>query len=317
MKMTNNATEGLVNRGLIEINPAPFGATATLAVVGLTRSGTSMLSALLQELGVFMGSAIDKAVFEDVEVARFLDAGDFAGLKAFVAKRNAAHDVWGFKRPNAYRVLPKLTPMLRKPRIIVMFRDVLAIAMRNHVSMQMDVIPALPRYVEEYADLVRNISALKCPLLLVSYEKFVQFPEESIARTAAFAGVTLTPALKEKALAAVQNGSDTYLNASRLRYTGHVDRIVDGKLRGWAMVIDSPAVKAKVHLRVDGKVVKSGVANKLRKDLVAAGIGDGQHGFEIGLDAAIKPGSLIEVTAGNAQFVLPNSGKTLSSYGAV
>ena len=313
--MTNNLPEGLVNKGLIEINPAPLGSTATLAVVGLTRSGTSMLSALLQELGVFMGAAVDKAVFEDIEVARFLDSGDFAGLKAFAAKRNAAHDVWGFKRPNAYKELPKLVTLLRKPRFIVMFRDVLAIAMRNHVSMQMDVIPALPRYVEEYADLVRNISGLKCPLLLVSYEKFVQFPEESIERTAEFAGVKLTPALKDKALRAVKNGSDTYLQASRLRYTGHVDRIIDGKLRGWAMVIDKPQVKAKVHLCVDGKVVKSGVANKLRKDLVAASIGDGHHGFEIGLDASINPGAKIEVTAGNAQFVLPNSGKTAASYG--
>ncbi len=313
--MTKNKTEGLVNKGLIEINPAPFGTNATLAVVGLPRSGTSMLSALLQEIGVFMGDAVDKAVFEDVEVAKFLDSGDFAGLKAFAAKRNAARHVWGFKRPHAYRVLPKLVPVLRNPRIIVMFRDVLAIAVRNHVSMQMDVIPALPRYVEEYADLVRNISALKCPLLLVSYEKFVQFPEESIERTAAFAGVALTPALKEKALAAVKNGADNYLNASRLRYTGHVDRIIDGKLRGWAMVIDSPQVKAKVHLCIDGKVVKSSVANKLRKDLVAAAIGDGHHGFEIGLDASMSPGSTIEVIAGNAQFVLPNSGKTLSSYG--
>lgn len=315
--MMKSATEGLVNKGLIEINPAPFGNTATLAVVGLTRSGTSMLSALLQELGVFMGDAVDKAVFEDVEVARFLDAGDFSGLKAFAAKRNAARNVWGFKRPNAYKVLPKLVPVLRKPRIIVMFRDVLAIAMRNHVSMQMDVIPALPRYVEEYADLVRNIAGLKCPLLLVSYEKFVQFPEESIERTAEFAGITLTPELKAKALLAVKNGSDNYLNASRLRYTGHVDRIIDGKLRGWAMVIDKPQIKAKIHLCVDGKVVKSGVANKLRKDLVAANIGDGHHGFEISLESSINPNSMIEVTAGNAQFVLPNSGKALSAYGVL
>jgi len=308
-------SQDLVNRGLIEINPAPVGAQATLAVVGLTRSGTSMLSSLLQSLGVFMGSAVDKAVFEDVEVAKFIDNEDFAGLKSFITKRNAAHPVWGFKRPNAYKVLPKLVPMMRKPRIIVMFRDVLAIAMRNHVSMQMDVIPALPRYVAEYEDLVRNISGLKCPLLLVSYEKFIQFPEESIRATAAFAGVELTEDLMNAALGAVNNGPDTYLNASRLRYTGHVDRIVDGKLRGWAMVVDQPKVKAKVHLKVKGKVLKTAVANKLRKDLVAANIGDGQHGFEIALDASIGPGTQIEVEAGNGGFVLPNSGKSAASYG--
>ena len=313
--MSTEKDQGLVNKGLAEINAAEFGKHGTLAVVGLTRSGTSMLSALLQELGVFMGDAVDKAVYEDVEVARFIDAGDFAGLKAFIAKRNAQHAVWGFKRPNAYKVLAELVPLMRKPRVIVMFRDVLAIAMRNHVSMQMDVIPALPRYVEEYSHLVQNIAGLKCPMLLVSYEKFMQFPVESVERAAAFAGITLTPELRGKAMKAVNNGPDAYLQSSRLRYTGHVDRIIDGKLRGWAMVLDQPKVKAKVQLRVDGKARASAVANRMREDLLAAGIGDGQHGFEISLNGPVSKDSSLEVVAGNAESPLPNSGKPASAYG--
>jgi hypothetical protein len=313
--MNTPSGQGLVNKGLAVINAAPCGDEATFAVVGLTRSGTSMLSSLLQEMGVFIGAAVDKAVYEDVEVARFIDSGDFEGLKTFIEKRDREHDVWGFKRPNAYRVLPKLVPMLRGPRIIVMFRDILAIAMRNHVSMQMDVISTLPRYVTEYAELVANISGLKCPMLLVSYEKFIQFPEESIERTAEFVGVEMTPELMDRALDAVRNGPEAYLQSSRLRYTGHVDRIVQGKLRGWAMVVDQPKVKANVHLRVNGKIVKNGVANRLRPDLVKAGIGDGHHGFEIDIGSAVTSDALIEVTAGNADFVLPNSGKKAVAYG--
>lgn len=313
--MSSGQTDGLVNKGIIEINPSPFAGEATLAVVGLTRSGTSMLSALLQSLGVFMGDAVDKAVYEDVEVAKLIESGDTGALRGFIEKRNAARPVWGFKRPNAYKVLPRLVPLLRKPRVIVMFRDILAIAMRNHVSMQMDVLPTLPRYIAEYEELVGNIMGLKCPMLLVSYEKFIQFPEESIAATAAFAGVSLTPELREKAMSAVKNGPDSYLRSSTLRYTGHVDRIVDGRIRGWAMVVDQPKIKAKVHLVVDGKVMRTAVASKMRKDLVAAGIGDGQHGFEIELDAGTAPGAVIEITAGNAGFRLPNGGKTAALYG--
>jgi hypothetical protein len=283
--------------------------------VGLTRSGTSMLSSLLQTLGVYMGDAVDKAVYEDVEVARYIDAGDFKGLSSFASARNAKHAVWGFKRPNAYKVLPELVPLLRQPRLIVMFRDVLAIAMRNHVSMQMDVIPALPRYVREYEELVRNIALLQCPMLLVSYEKFIQFPEESISRTAAFAGITMTPDLMQRGLDTVANGPEAYLKGSRLRYTGHVDRIVQGKLRGWAMVIDQPSLKAKVHVHIDGERLESVTASKLRKDLVDAKIGDGHHGFEVELGPAVNSGSTIEVYAGNANFALPNSGKKAGAYG--
>ena len=313
--MSEGRELSLVNRGLAEINAVPFDGQATLAVVGLARSGTSMLSALLQDLGVYMGDAVDKAVFEDVEVAGFIDKGDFKGLAEFAAARNAKHDVWGFKRPNAYNALPDIVSVLRKPRIIVMFRDILAIAMRNHVSMQMDVIPFLPMYAGEYMDLAKTVSHIKCPMLLVSYEKFIQFPEESIEKTAAFAGIALTAERREQALKVVNNGTENYLRASRLRYTGHVDRFIDRKLRGWAMVIDQPRVKAKVHLKVDGKVIVSLVANKLRKDLVAAGIGDGYHGFELPCDDVIGKDSLVEVIAGNADFPLPNSGKTAAAYG--
>ena len=315
--MNDGSEPSLVNKGLAEVNAAPMEGQATLAVVGLARSGTSMLSALLQELGVYMGRAVDKAVFEDVEVARFIDAGDFTGLGEFASARNAEHDVWGFKRPNAYKVLPQLIEVLRKPRLIVMFRDILAIAMRNHVSMQMDVIPFLPLYADEYNNLVKSIGRIKCPMLLVSYEKFTQFPEESIVRTAAFAGVKLTPELLDRALRVIDNGTEKYLHASRLRYTGHVDRIIDRKLRGWAMVIDQPRIRAKVHLRIDGKHVMTIVANKLRRDLLAANIGDGHHGFEIQIGENVSPGSLVEVIAGNADFQLPNSRKPAAAYGLV
>ena len=312
--MSKSDSGGLVNRGIIEINATPFDGQATLVVVGLTRSGTSMIGSLFHSLGLHMGSSVDKAVFEDVEIAHLVESEDYDGLKAVVAGRNATHDVWGFKRPNAYQHLAKILPLLRKPRLIVMFRDILAIAMRNHVSMQMDVLPALPKYLDQYRVLVDNVAKVKCPALLVSYEKFVQFPEESVTRTAEFAGLNLNPSRLQDALAVVVNGPDTYLQASRLRYTGHVDRIVNGKLRGWAMVVGDPKIKAKVNVMVSGRMVKSGVANKLRKDLEVANIGDGHHGFEIAIDPSLDPENLIEVTAGNANFVLANSGKTIAGY---
>jgi hypothetical protein len=313
--MSNGEQQGLVNKGIAQINPLAFSGEATVGVLGLTRSGTSMLSSLLHAFGVFMGDRIDNAVFEDVEVAAFIDKGDFDGLRDFAARRNAAHEVWGFKRPNAYKVLPQLTPVLRNPRLIVTFRDILAIAMRNHVSMQMDVLPALPRYVAEYGELVRNISAVNCPMLLVSYEKFLQFPEESVQAVADFCGITLTPQLRDAAMGVVRNGPDTYIQASRLRYVGNVDRVVQGKLRGWAMVVDQPKIKAKVRLMADGKEIATVVANRPRTDLVNANIGDGHHGFEIDLGTAVRPETLLEVKFGNTEAALNNSGKEAAAYG--
>lgn len=313
--MNTSSDHGLINKGLAVINPSPCGAEATFVVVGLPRSGTSMLSSLLKGFGIFIGEAVDSAVYEDVEVARFIDAKDYKSLKTFIETRNGQHAVWSFKRPNAYRVLPKIIPLLRNPRVIVMFRDVLAIAMRNHVSMQMSLVPSLPRYAEEYRDLVEIIASLTCPMLLVSYEKFIQFPKESIERTAEFAGVSVPPDLMEQMLSMVRNGPEIYLKASRLHYRGHVDRIVQGKLRGWAMVIDQPKLKANVQVRINGAVVRNDVAELFRPDLLSSGIGDGHHGFEIEIGSAITPDSLIEVMAGNAEFALAGSGKKAAAYG--
>lgn len=313
--MSKGEAQGLVNKGLAEVNPSPFSGEATLGVLGLTRSGTSMLSSLLHALGVYMGDRIDSAVYEDVEVAAFIDKGDFAGLAAFAGARNAAHKVWGFKRPNAYKTLPQLVPALRSPRLIVTFRDILAIAMRNHVSMQMEVLPSLPRYVAEYGELVRNITAVQCPMLLVSYEKFLQFPEESIDTVAEFCGIPMSAELRDKAMAVVRNGPDIYLQASRLRYTGNVDRVVQGKLRGWAMVVDQPRIKAKVRLYADGKLIGSATANRARADLVNAKIGDGHHGFEIDLDTNVRPETKLEIKVGNTETQIGNSGKEAAAYG--
>jgi hypothetical protein len=48
---------------------------------------------------------------------------------------------------------------------------------------------------------------------------------------------------------------------------------------------------------------------------VKAGIGDGNHGFEIDVGDGLSPDTVIDVTAGNADFVLPNSGKKAAAYG--
>ena len=81
------------------------------------------------------------------------------------------------------------------------------------------------------------------------------------------------------------------------------------------MVINQPKLKANVHLKIDGTVVRSDVAQLLRPDLVSSGIGDGRHGFEIDIGESARPSSRIDVTAGNADYMLSGSGKTAAEYG--
>ena len=93
---------------------------------------------------------------------RLQDRGGL-GRKALIQARNAQHSVWGFKRPEAYKQLARLCSLCRNPRVIVTFRDVLAISLRNNIAMQLDPIKMLPNLVSQYEVLVSTIRRLPVP----------------------------------------------------------------------------------------------------------------------------------------------------------
>lgn len=71
---------------------------------------------------------------------------------------------------------------------------------------------------------------------------------------------------------------------------GKVERTVAGKVFGWAWNRASPTVRIELEVFVRGRFVERVVADRPRGDLLRAGIGDGQHGFEIRLDPSLVDG---------------------------
>jgi hypothetical protein len=64
---------------------------------------------------------------------------------------------------------------------------------------------------------------------------------------------------------------------------GRVDEMRNGKVYGWAYNSDKPDEHLEVTVNRGGDVVAKGAANLFRKDLPDAGIGKGDHAFEIDL----------------------------------
>ncbi|MDB5524668.1 MAG: hypothetical protein JWM58_2431 [Rhizobium sp.] len=62
---------------------------------------------------------------------------------------------------------------------------------------------------------------------------------------------------------------------------GRVDELKSGKIFGWAYNPDNPSEHVVIRINHGNQVVASGVANIVRPDLPDAGIGDGDHAFEI------------------------------------
>lgn len=69
---------------------------------------------------------------------------------------------------------------------------------------------------------------------------------------------------------------------------GRVDGMSKGKVYGWAFNSDSPDEHLEIRISRGSAVLATGRADRFRKDLPDAGIGDGDHAFEIVLPPDIS-----------------------------
>lgn len=203
-----------INYGFWKQNPHPVEDTGTIIVTGVGRSGTSMIARILIELGLELGTHLGVNSSEDIEIRTLVKDTNLPEFEKLCRARDQRWDKWGFKCPSYRRVIPTFTPAVRNPRFIVTFRDVLAIALRNQISIGGDVLNNLQQSLNAYHHLIRQIEALTAPALLISYEKALQFPKEMVVEIAGFVGLSPRPEAVTQACAAVANGDERYLGGS-------------------------------------------------------------------------------------------------------
>ena len=244
--------KNLRNTGIVRIGPDnQAGVPATVVVVGVPRSGTSMAANALHDAGVFLGNEYEPGVFEDREVARALENDDMTSLNLLARNNDLMHGVWGFKRPKAYQQMEDVLQQLRAPRIVMVTRDPVAIAVRNNISILQDTIAAIEQAAKATLNIASIISTLSCPALIVSYEKAMAAPRDFCAALLAFLGIADEGGRLERMTAGVQNGPDAYLKATRILYDGEFSIAADGTIDGWIMC-NSSAFPV-IDLMHDGK----------------------------------------------------------------
>ena len=292
-------------------------ANRTLIVSGVARSGTSMVARILCAAGIFLGDNIDEAVFEDSAIALLLERGDFdhGAMSRLVAARNAAHPVWGFKRPHLHRIGADAIRLFRNPSVILTVRDPLAIAERNAIAEQYDIAGGLSAAIDDLRDLVAFAQDLHCPTLLVSYEKAVGMPAYFVDHLLEFCGVSLSPTRRKALAQLVEPNRPAYIRAARRVFEGYIDAISGSTLTGWAWQRGLP-LPVPITLLRDGVAVGNHMADRRREDLVNSAIGSGHHGFCIDLAGlGFARDSRVSVKIGGRNFVLTNSGATVAELG--
>lgn len=302
--------EALINRGMVEINgPAQTAHQRTLIVLGTARSGTSLAAGVLHHLGLFMGEMASAPVYEDTRLAEATESawlaptteiqGSSHHLKctqAIIDEYNSAHHVWGWKRPSSLHYLDKLHGEIRNPVYIVMFKDVLAIANRNLISMGSNLLPAVRQALAEYGLLVDFLSRENPPALLVSYDKAMANKADFVKSLAGLTGLDHSEEQRTAAQSFIDPSSATYLRATRAhRFIGSLDLVETRRVAGWASRVGSQ-VSVRIGIFVNDQYVASSTANLFRPDLKKVGVSaTGRIAFDVAISPPLNPGDVVRV----------------------
>jgi hypothetical protein len=290
-------------------------APTTVIVSGVGRSGTSMTAAVIRALGVPMGKTHSPLV-EDEDFQHALLYFNYNLLDQLIETRNQESPRWGFKFASLQNhLLPPQFAKFRNPLLIVVMRDPVAVACRATLS-DPEIAGGAEAFfnvAKQTQDMMAFVAKAPCPALLVSYEKFLSFPDHAIDTIAAFCGIEVTKATRAKARQAITPNNQAYIKQFHQDFKGHFDAIQKSVARGWCSSVhhNNPVT---VELVAENAVLASAVADIYRHDLEAAGIGTGRHSFEIDLsDLDVPEEAILRLRVAGTECVIDGSYRTFKN----
>jgi hypothetical protein len=291
----------------------------TVIVFGVPRGGTSMVAGTLSKLGVFMGNPEHVAPFyENMELLDALKKRDRAKLKEIISKNNSTYPMWGVKILHQALLIRWLLDraMFSDVAYVVVFRDIFATAKRRTISMKGGLLKEMFKAVLINFGLLTLISLTKKPILLVSYEKALLFPEGFVAELATFLNLNQT-ANTTAAVEFIKPSPDDYRIRSTTRskldtdlpYFGYIDGISNDKVTGWALSLENTN-PLELELLINGHRQTVITANLVREDVAQANSDFHKNcGFEFNFNSQInlKSGDCVEIRIAKPAIHLINS----------
>lgn len=205
------------NPGVCLFNDVPCPAAATIAVTGAGRSGTTMVARLLLALGLPRMGDVANTVLESPAINEAARSDDLAAFARICREMDARHPKWAFKSPKLRNHLDTFAGAMRAPRLIVVMRDPVAIAVRRETVTGVEVRAALKAAAQENLRLATRLETIEVPALVLSYEKALQGPQRIVRHIAGFAGVAVDDAAVADLAALIENGDPAYFGAGTRR----------------------------------------------------------------------------------------------------
>jgi hypothetical protein len=289
----------------------------TIIVTGVARSGTSLIAALLKAADVFMGEFLYDVVNEDAHMLELLRSRDRTLLKQLIRQRNGKHASWGFKIPNLNAYLkPDDLSLFRNPHLVIVCRDPVAVAVRNALSEHYSEMEAMFNATTAMQALSYFVQRTQCPVLLLSYEKALSFPNTVIDSLMGFCQVEIDEFKRGELFLQIKPNRTEYLLAATRHFAGRIDGLLDGQLYGWCFQ-DRRIEPVAVDVFADDGLLGTVRADAFREDLADQGAGSGCHGFFLDLGPfGLRPNAVIRARVNGRTIELDNSGKRLSALDA-
>lgn len=170
----------------------------TFVIVGLGRSGTSILASMFDFLNIPLGDTATEATNEDQRLAAAMEKRDDALIEAVISDYNAKHETWGFKRPSMLVHAKNVLPRLRNPVLIYTHRDFLSIGIRNLHAINRPIPDSLKKCLDAYAKQLTIMEEFEhLPSIHYSFSLLKDKPEVAIKSLMEFTGIGST---KEESL---------------------------------------------------------------------------------------------------------------------
>ncbi|MDC3010877.1 hypothetical protein OAZ24_01425 [Synechococcus sp. AH-736-G21] len=173
----------------------------TFVLFGNPRGGTTMIANVVRSMGIFLGDDLpvnleDNGFNWDIlsRLEPQLSRKDkITSIKKVIEKRNAKHDVWGWKYPRSSVYLKDISSELINPMLICVFRDVVASTARGVVRRREEPLDSIRRALDLQSSNLRLIEQSNLPTLLVSYEKAIADPLQLVTSLNRFMLLGLSP----------------------------------------------------------------------------------------------------------------------------
>lgn len=300
-------SESLTNKGIAVTGAPSDSSSRAVVVVGAARGGTSMVAGSLVQLGIFMGDRAAPPVFEDLRLSTCFEQKDFAGAEAVAAEYSRKHELWGWKRPWSIDHLDEVHRVLKAPRYIFIYKDVMSISQRNAISMLTDLLPGMEKPLQQYARTLAFLRHRPVHAMLVSYEKAMGDPAHFLKELAGFCEIEPAEQRLQAAQEFIQPNPEHYLDASRItKAQGRLGGVANGRIYGWARFLHSKA-PASVELFRNDEKLATVTANKPRPDLQERFNQACAYSFELPGDMAVRPGDVLRARVVNEVRDLDNS----------